>query len=107
MLKYKSYTGIVEYDADGKIFTGEVLGLRDVVTFEGRTPDELENSFHESVDLYLEMCQRDNVEPQKPYSGRFNLRIAPSLHRQIAEQAARERLSLNEWVQHTLEDSLH
>lgn len=106
MLKYKNYTGIVEYDADSKIFTGEVLGLRDVVTFEGRTPEELENSFHESVDLYLEMCERDNVEPQKPYSGRFNLRIAPDLHRKIAERAAGEHLSLNEWVQHTLEDSL-
>ena len=106
MLKYKTYIGMVEYDADGKIFTGEVLGLRDVITFEGRTPDELENSFHESVDFYLDMCQRDGVEPQKPYSGRFNLRIDAELHRQIAERAAGERLSLNEWVQHALENSL-
>ena len=48
MLKYKNYLGIVEYDAEGKIFTGEVLGLRDVITFQGRTPEELEGSFHES-----------------------------------------------------------
>jgi predicted HicB family RNase H-like nuclease len=45
MLKYKNYTGIVEYDPDGKIFTGEVIGLRDVITFQGRTPKELERFF--------------------------------------------------------------
>ena len=54
---------MVEYDADGKIFTGEVLGLRDVITFEGRSPEELEESFRQSIDLYLEMCARDGVEP--------------------------------------------
>jgi len=75
MLKYKNYTGMVEYDSDGKIFTGEVLGLRAVITFEGRSPEELEESLRQSVDLYLEMCANDGVEPQKLFSGRFNLRI--------------------------------
>ena len=106
MLKYKNYTGMVEYDADGKIFTGEVLGLQDVITFQGRTPEELEESFRQSIDLYLEMCRRDGVEPSKPYSGHFNLRLAPELHRQIVERATVERVSLNEWVRQTLEDSL-
>ena len=106
MLEYKNYTGIVEYDADGKIFTGEVIGLRDVVTFQGRTPDELERSFHESVDFYLEMCQQDNVSPDKVFSGRFNVRIAPQIHRQIAARAAQERVSLNRWVSETLIQTL-
>ena len=61
MMEYKNYTGIVEYDTDGRIFTGEVIGLRDVVTFQGRTPDELEDSFRESIDFYLEMCRQDNA----------------------------------------------
>jgi len=64
MLKYKGYTGTVEYGVVGKIFTGEVIGLRDVVTFQGRTPEELEESFRASVDFYLELCQRDGVLPQ-------------------------------------------
>ena len=74
MLKYKNYTGVVEYDSDGKIFTGEVIGLRDVITFQGRTPEELERSFQESVDFYLEMCLKDGVSPQKPYYGYGNSR---------------------------------
>jgi predicted HicB family RNase H-like nuclease len=106
MIKYKNYTGVVEYDDEGKIFIGEVIGLRDVVTFQGRTVTELEKSFKQSVDLYLEMCKRDGVKPQKPFSGRFNLRLNPELHRQIVERAALEKTSLNEFVSHILEDAL-
>ena len=107
MLKYKNYVGVVEYDAEGKIFTGEVVGLRDMVTFQGRTPEELEDTFRQSVDFYLELCARDNVSPQKPFSGRFNVRLDPELHRQLALRAAQEKVSLNEWVIHTLEESVH
>lgn len=106
MLKYKGYSGIVEYDSDGKIFTGEVIGLRSVITFQGRTPEELENSFRESIDLYLDMCSDDGVSPEKPYSGRFNIRITSELHREIVQKAASERKSLNEWVAEALEKSI-
>jgi predicted HicB family RNase H-like nuclease len=106
MIKYKRYIGIVEYDDEGKIFTGEVLGVRDVITFQGRTPEELEESFHQSVDLYLEMCARNGVKPQKPFSGRFNLRLDQELHRRIAEQAGLERISLNDWVERAIQSAL-
>jgi predicted HicB family RNase H-like nuclease len=72
-----------------------VLGLRDVITFEGHSPEELEESFRQSVDLYLEMCAHDGIEPQKPFSGRFNLRIDPELHRQVAKRASLAGESLN------------
>jgi len=106
MIRYKNYAGVVEYDAEGKIFTGEVFGLRDVITFQGRTAEELEQSFMQSIDLYLEMCEHDGVEPQKTFSGHFNLRLDPELHRQLAERAALEKTSLNEFVSHILEDAL-
>ena len=106
MLKYKGYTGLVEYDTDGKIFTGEVIGLRSVITFQGRTPEELENSFRESIELYLEMCRDDGIEPEKPYSGRFNIRLTPELHRSLVIKAAAERKSLNELVVETLQKSI-
>ncbi len=105
-MKYKDYLGIVEYDAEAKIFTGEVVGIRSVITFQGRTPEELEASFRESIDLYLEMCRDDGVKPDKPYSGRFNLRLDPEMHKQIAYHAAMEHKSLNDWVIETLQKSL-
>lgn len=107
MLKHKNYTGIVEYDPDGKIFTGEVIGLRDVITFQGRTPEELEYSFRASVDFYLDMCEQDGVSPQKPFSGRVNIRLNPELHRQIAEQAAQQHVSVNQWVAEAVAHALH
>lgn len=107
MLRYKNYTGIVEYDSVGKIFTGEVIGLRNVITFQGRTPEELEQSFQEAVDFYLEMCEKDGISPQKPYSGRFNVRLNPEMHMRITERAAQEKLSLNQWVTEALDKVLH
>ena len=106
MLAYKNYSGIVEYDEAGKIFTGEVIGLRDIITFQGRTADELERSFHESIDFYIEMCEKDGVPPEKPYSGRFNVRLSPEMHRRIAQQAALRKVSLNQWVNEALERAL-
>lgn len=106
MLKYKGYNGIVEYDSQGKIFTGEVLGLRSVITFQGRTPEQIEESFKNSVDLYLQMCEDDGITPEKPYSGKFNIRISPELHKTVAERAALEKKSLNEWVANALKNSL-
>jgi predicted HicB family RNase H-like nuclease len=106
MLKYKSYTGIIEYDEQGKIFTGEVVGLRAVITFQGRTPQELEDSFHTSVDLYLQMCREDGTKPEKPYSGKFNLRLDQALHREISERAALARISLNDWVTEAIRKAL-
>jgi predicted HicB family RNase H-like nuclease len=107
MLTYKNYTGIVEYDEHGKIFTGEVVGLRDVITFQGRTPQELEKSFRESIDFYLEMCARDGVPADRPFSGRFNVRLNPDTHRKIAAAAARDRKSLNQWVAEAIEKALY
>ncbi len=102
MLKYKGYYGLTEYDEVGKIFTGEVAGLASVITFQGRTPDELESSFHESIDLYLKMCEEDGVKPEKTYSGRFNVRIDPELHREIAIKAMMEKKSINDLVNEAL-----
>lgn len=106
MLTYKGYTGIPEYDSDDKIFTGEVIDLNSVITFQGRSVEEMEQSFKESVDLYLARCEEDGVPPEKPYSGKFNVRIPPDLHRSIAIEAAKRHESLNDWVIETFRVSI-
>ncbi len=72
MMTYKGFFGVVEYDDDAPIFSGEVINTRTVITFQGTTVDEVENEFHASVDDYLEWCKKDGIEPEKPYSGKFN-----------------------------------
>jgi predicted HicB family RNase H-like nuclease len=98
MMTYKGYGGVVRFDDEAGIFHGEIIGLRDVVTFQGRTVDELKTSFEESIDDYLDFCESRNEEPDKPFSGRFLLRVDPSLHRKLVELSANEGESLNNWI---------
>ena len=106
MLEYKGYTGKVEYIDDAKIFHGEVLGTRDVITFEGTTVREIERAFRESIDDYLRFCEEEGEDPDKSYSGKFNVRIPESLHRQLAEYAKLGNESLNDVVLRSLVELL-
>jgi predicted HicB family RNase H-like nuclease len=106
MMKYKGYTAKIEFDDQANVFHGEVLNLRDVITFQGRTVEELRNAFHDSVDDYLDFCAHRNEPPEKPYSGRFVVRLAPSLHRAIATQARLADKSLNAWLQDVLREKV-
>jgi predicted HicB family RNase H-like nuclease len=103
MLKYKGYAGHVEYDDEARIFHGEVLDLRDVITFQGKNVEELEKAFRESIDDYLEFCEQRGEEPDKPFSGRLMLRLPPNLHRKAYVSAVREGKSLNQWITERLE----
>lgn len=57
MMQYKGYIGHVSYDDEAKIFHGEVVGLQDVITFQGTTIQEVEEAFRASVDDYLAWCK--------------------------------------------------
>ena len=106
MMKYKGYIGHVEYDDENKIFHGEVVGLSDVITFQGRSVDELEQAFRDSVDDYLAWCKERGEKPEKTFSGTFNLRIPPELHAKLAFQAKNIGISLNSYVTEQLRKSL-
>lgn len=101
-MNYKGYHGTVSFDEEAEIFHGEVTDLRDVVTFQGRSVDELKTAFRESVDDYLEFCAERGEAPDKPYSGKFLLRIDPQLHRKLAALSSKEGASLNKWVESKL-----
>jgi predicted HicB family RNase H-like nuclease len=102
-MKYKNYEAFVTYDEDARIFHGEVLHLRDVITFQGESVNELEQTFHDSVDDYLEFCKERGEKPEKPYSGKFLLRLDPELHKKITSVAYKRNLSVNSLVAEVLE----
>jgi len=106
MMKYKGYIGKAEYDDEAEIFHGEVIGLRDVVTFRGSSVKELQKSFKESIDDYLDFCKRMNKAPDVPASGRLILRIPPELHSRAAIAAKSEGRSLNTWVADAVKEKL-
>ena len=94
MMEYKGYFAKVEFDDDANIFHGEVINLRDVITFEGETVNELKEAFHDSVDDYLTFCAERGEEPEKPYSGKFVVRVEPELHKNITVEARKKRKEL-------------
>ena len=103
MFEYKGYHGgRIELGEDG-YFLGRVLGLRDVITFAGKTSDELERAFHESLDTYLAYCKEIGEPPDKPHSGKFQVRLDPTLHRRIVAASEAKNISMNAWVARALE----
>lgn len=106
MMNYKGFLASVEYDEDNRIFCGEVINTRTVITFQGTSVDELEVEFHNSVDDYIKWCREDGITPEKPYSGRFNLRFKPELHQRAALAAKSMGISLNSFVEKAVIDEL-
>ncbi len=98
MLSYKGYAGRAEFDPEAEIFSGEVIGTRDVITFQSDSAKELKKEFEKSVDDYLEFCESLDEEPEKPYSGKFVLRLTPERHKMAALAAKIANKSLNMWA---------
>lgn len=64
-IKYKGYAGVVQFDDEAMIFHGEVMGLRDVITFRGKTPKEIKEEFIRSIERYLDWCDELSQEPEQ------------------------------------------
>jgi predicted HicB family RNase H-like nuclease len=105
-MKYKGYHGQVNYDEGAKLFHGEIVGLRDVITFQGTSVDELEQAFKDSVDEYLDFCKELGRAPEKPFSGKLILRLPPEIHERAAYQAKSNGLSLNAWIKQGIQQLL-
>lgn len=96
----------IEYDPDTDLFRGEILGLNGGADFYGKTPNELRREFKKSLRVFLEVCAEQDIEPFREYSGRFNLRVSPELHGEMAVRAATTGKSLNQWICETLAEAL-
>ena len=102
-LKYKKYIGTVQFDAEDCILHGHVLGINDVISFEGSSVAELEQDFKAAIDDYFETCRKISKEPEKPFKGAFNLRLDPSLHEILVTGALSEGKTLNAFVKDVLQ----
>lgn len=102
MFEYKGHHGgRIELGEDG-FFHGRVLGLRDVITFAGKSPEELEQAFRDSLETYLAYCAQEGEAPDKPHSGKFQVRIDPGLHRKVVAASEAQNMSMNAWVARAL-----
>ena len=104
-MRHNGYIARIDYDEDREVFHGRVVNLKHLISFEGKTPRQLKSEFAEAVEFYLDICKRRNLEPERPYSGQFVLRVNPELHRSIAVAAERDGQSLNSWAKEALADA--
>ena len=102
-MEHRGYRGAVSFDDEIGIFHGEVVGAKDVVTFQGQSVEELRIAFRDSVDEYLEFCAERGRPPDNSFSGKVPLRMSPDLHRAAAEAARLEGKSLNAWLTEVVE----
>lgn len=102
VMRYKGYWAKVQYSEEDNCFLGKIEGIIDSITFEGTTVDELRKDFEDAIDTYIESCKEDGVEPRKQYSGSFNIRVSPELHRDASILSKLRDISLNQLVERAL-----
>jgi predicted HicB family RNase H-like nuclease len=103
-MEYKHYrAGPIDFDQETGLFSGTVLGLKDDIHFEGMNAGQVLASFRNGIDAYLALCAERREKPDKPFSGEVEVRIAPVLHRKAAIRAAREGVTLDQWIARQIE----
>lgn len=105
MLEYKGYHASVKFDAEDEIFVGEVFGINDSLNFHATSVDELKEMFKQSIDNYLELCEKIGKTPEKEFKGTFNIRISPEMHKKAALEAAKQGITLNQYVMQAISQS--
>jgi predicted HicB family RNase H-like nuclease len=96
LMEYKGFSGTVETSLEDEVLHGSIQFINDKVTYEAETVPELKVEFEAAVDDYLETCQKLNRQPNKPFSGTFQVRVNPEMHRQLATLGLKKNKSLNQ-----------
>ena len=103
VMTVEGYHARIEYDEELDLFRGEILGLNGGADFYGKNPKELRAEFKKSLQVFLDVCKEKGIEPKRNFSGKFNLRISPELHEQLALAAQAEGKSINMVAQEALQ----
>jgi predicted HicB family RNase H-like nuclease len=106
LLRYKGYTGLAEVDVDAGIIFGKVIGLRDIITFQGKTVPEAYEDFRGAVDFYLEVCAKEGSKPDPPFSGQLTVHVDPAIHHALAILSEARATSVNTVVEQILTDAV-
>ena len=101
-MEYNGFYGSVEFSGEDNVFFGRLIGINDRVLFEGDSVTGLRSSFEEAVDDYIEICEKMGKEPERAYKGSFNVRIAPTLHRELSIYSETHGMSLNSTVEEAI-----
>lgn len=105
-MTYRGYSAKVEYDDECGVLRGEIMDINDQIVFNAESVNSLRAAFRDAVDDYLEHCLEIGRVPEKPYSGKFSVRICPDLHKRVARFAFLNNTSINSIVTEALEEKI-
>jgi len=106
MMVYKGYHGSVNYSDEDRVFHGKIKFIKSLVSYEGTDVKGLHAAFEDAVDDYLKLCEAENIQPDRPFKGSFNVRTGTDLHRRAALFAKSKDTNLNSVVSDALETYL-
>jgi len=106
MMTYKGYIAQIAFDEGANLFHGEVINIRDVVTFQGQSVDELRQAFADSIEDYLSFCAERGEAPDQPFCGRLTVHLSPKQHRKVILAAEKAGKNVAEWVAEALEQAV-
>jgi len=107
MLNYKGYYGSVEFSDEDDVFFGRIIGINDRITYEGDNVKTLRRDFEDAVEEYLDICFKLGKEPERMYNGKFNVKITPTLHRELAIFSNSHGKTLNAAVEEAIREYIN
>ena len=63
-LKYKQYTGNIQYSPEDKLFYGNIIGVKPLISYEGNDLETLYKDFQNAIHSYEEYLDRRCEEKQ-------------------------------------------
>lgn len=107
VMNINGYQAVIAFDPEIELFRGEFVGLNGGADFYAADVSGLRAEGEKSLQVFLDVCKEQGIEPRKDFSGKVLLRLRPEVHEAstIAAQAAGK--SFNQWAAEALEQAAH
>lgn len=106
MVNHDHYTYRITWSSEDQEFIGLCAEFPSLSYLSENRNAALEGITNLVKDILVDMEQNGEEIPipisEKSYSGKFQVRITPELHRRLAIEAAEEKVSLNRYVSYKL-----
>ena len=98
--------GSVHFDEEELVFHGKVEFIRPLVSYEATNAKGLKKALNEAANDCLGTCEREGLQPEKPFKGNLNIRLEEELHRRLAIADSQLNTSLNGSIKQSLERTI-
>ena len=102
VIRYRGYHARITFDPSADAFHGRVLGMQDVISFYGRTPDELREEMKSAVEDYIASCKEER-QAGKELGRQADPAPDEDVRRRVLIAAAAKGQSVNAWINQVID----